>query len=117
MDGPPGIGCPVIASLTGATMVLVVTEPTVSGEHDLERVLALTRHFELPSAVCVNKWDLNPELTARIEAGARRAGVRPLGRIRYDPAVTLAQLQERSVVETSAAAAADIRDVWDRLGF
>ena len=59
VDGPPGIGCPVIASVTGASLVLVVTEPTVSGEHDLERVLSLTRHFDIPAAVCVNKWDLN----------------------------------------------------------
>ena len=60
-DGPPGIGCPVIASVTGASLVLAVTEPTVSGEHDLKRVLSLARHFSIPALVCVNKWDINPE--------------------------------------------------------
>jgi len=116
VDGPPGIGCPVIASVTGATLVLAVTEPTVSGEHDLERVLSLTRHFNIPAAVCVNKWDLNAEMTERIEAKARRAGARIAGRIRYDRAVTLAQMQERAVVEIEAPCVEDIQHVWNELG-
>jgi MinD superfamily P-loop ATPase len=115
VDGPPGIGCPVIASVTGASSVLVVTEPTVSGEHDMERVLALARHFTIPASVCVNKWDLNGDMTERIEDKARRTGVRVAGRIRYDRAVTAAQMQERAVVETDADAAQDIRDIWERL--
>jgi len=116
IDGPPGIGCPVIASVTGASLVLVVTEPTVSGEHDLERVLSLTRHFNIPTAVCVNKWDLNPEMTERIEGIARRSGARIAGRVRYDPSVTRAQMQEKSPVETDAPCAQDIREVWEYLG-
>jgi len=116
VDGPPGIGCPVIASVTGASLVLAVTEPTVSGEHDLERVLSLTRHFGMPAAVCVNKWDLNPEMTDRIEDRAGRAGARIAGRVRYDSAVTLAQMQERAVVELDAPAAADVRRLWGNLG-
>jgi len=116
VDGPPGIGCPVIASVTGATLVLAVTEPTVSGEHDLERVLALTRHFSISAAVCVNKWDLNADMTERIEDKARRAGARIAGRIRYDRAVTLAQMRERAVVETEAPCVKDIRHVWRELG-
>jgi MinD superfamily P-loop ATPase len=116
VDGPPGIGCPVIASVTGASLVLAVTEPTVSGEHDLDRVLSLARHFEIPAAVCVNKWDLNPEMTERIEEAARRAGARVAGRIRYDRAVTLAQMRMQAVVETDAPSAEDIRKVWDELG-
>lgn len=116
VDGPPGIGCPVIASLTGATDVLAVTEPTVAGEHDLERVLSLARHFEIPAAVCVNKWDLNPEMTEKIEEQARRAGARVVGRIRYDRAVTLAQMRERAVVEIEAPCAEDIRNIWKQLG-
>ncbi len=115
VDGPPGIGCPVIASLTGAMQALVVTEPTVSGEHDLERILALTRHFDMPVAVCVNKWDLNPEMTERIEEKARRLGARTAGRIRYDTAVTQAQLQAKAVVETDAPSASDIRQLWENL--
>jgi MinD superfamily P-loop ATPase len=105
----------VIASVTGATFVLAVTEPTVSGEHDLERVLSLTRHFNISTAICVNKWDINPEMTERIENKARRAGVQVAGRVRYDRAVTLAQMQERAVVETEAPCAQDIRRIWQQL--
>jgi MinD superfamily P-loop ATPase len=115
VDGPPGIGCPVIASLTGASMVLAVTEPSVSGEHDLERVLSLAKHFSLPAAICVNKWDLNPDMTGRIEDKARRSGAHIAGRIRYDRAVTLAQMQEKAVVETDAPCVEDITRLWKNL--
>jgi MinD superfamily P-loop ATPase len=115
VDGPPGIGCPVISSLTGASQVLVVTEPTVSGEHDLERVLALTKHFSIPTEVCVNKWDVNPAMTERIERKARETGARVVERIRYDSAVTTAQLRELAVVETDAPSAEDIQQVWEQL--
>ena len=107
---------PVIAPVTGATFVLADTESTVSGEHDLERVLSLTRHFNTPAAVCVNKWDLNAEMTERIEDKARKAGARIAGRIRYDRAVTLAQMQGLAVVETEAPCVEDIQHVWNELG-
>lgn len=117
IDGPPGIGCPVIASVTGASLVLIVTEPTVSGEHDLERVLALAKHFRIPAAVCVNKWDLNPENTERIEEKARRSGAKIAGRISYNPVVTQAQMQEQAVVELENAGACteEIRQLWEEL--
>ncbi len=115
VDGPPGIGCPVISSITGASRVLVVTEPTVSGEHDLERVLALAKHFSIPTAVCVNKWDINPEMTERIEKMAREADARIVGRIRYDGGVTKSQLRQLAVVETDTPSAEDIRCVWEQL--
>ena len=115
-DGPPGIGCPVIATITGASQVLAVTEPTVSGEHDLARVLSLARHFDVPVAVCVNKWDINPERAARIEKIAVETGARIAGRIRYDRMVTAAQIQAKAVVEMDAPSAADIRCVWEMLG-
>lgn len=114
-DGPPGIGCPVIASLTGASHVLVVTEPTISGAHDLERVLKLTNHFEIPASICVNKWDLNPEMTERIEGHSRELGATVVGRIRYDRGVTTAQVQGKSVVEIDTPSAEDIRAVWSAL--
>jgi MinD superfamily P-loop ATPase len=95
---------------------LIVTEPTVSGEHDLERVLSLTRHFGMPAAVCVNKWDLNSEMKDRIEDKARGAGAWIAGRVRYDRAVTLAQIQERAVVETDAPSVEDVRHIWNQLG-
>ena len=111
-DGPPGIGCPVIASLSGVSLAVVITEPTVSGLHDLQRLLALARHFSVPTAVCVNKWDINPQQTERIEAAAHAAGAEILGRIRYDRMVTQAQLQQKAVVELNAAAGDDIRVIW-----
>lgn len=114
VDGPPGIGCPVIASITGASAVLIVTEPTVAGVHDLERVLTLCRHFRIPAAVCVNKWDLNQGMTERIEALAREKGARVTDRIPYDQTVTLAQVQARAVVEIGGPAAQAVRQVWER---
>ena len=116
VDGPPGIGCPVIASITGADAVLVVTEPTRSGEHDLRRVLELARHFRIPSWVCVNKYDINPELTVRIEDEARRVGTEVAGRIPWDPSVTRAQLAGTSVVEYGDGIAANcIKTIWEKL--
>ncbi|OPZ31449.1 MAG: Electron transport complex subunit RsxB [Lentisphaerae bacterium ADurb.BinA184] len=116
VDGPPGVGCPVIASLTGASQVLIVTEPTLSGAHDLRRVMELAAHFRIPAAVCVNKWDLNPDMTARIEAETQAAGGVVAGRIRYDRSVTAAQVAGQAVVEmTGAPAAADIAEVWARV--
>ncbi len=113
IDGPPGIGCPVIAALTGASLVLVVTEPTRSGEHDLARVLDLTRHFKISAMVCVNKWDINPDQAAEIERRAVQAGASIAGRIRYDRGVTAAQLAGKSFVELDpAGAAADLKTVW-----
>ncbi len=115
VDGPPGIGCPVIASLSEATGVLAVTEPTPSGRHDLERVLELCHHFKVPAAVCVNKWDLHPELTAAIEALARDHRAEVVGRIPYDLTVTAAQVEGRPVVELGGPAADQIAAVWARL--
>ncbi len=115
VDGPPGIGCPVIASVTGASMVLVITEPTVSGEHDLERVLALTKHFNIPTAVCVNKWDLNPGMTRRIERKAVDAQATIAGRVRFDAAVTTAQINALATVEEECDAADDIRELWENM--
>lgn len=115
VDGPPGVGCPVIASLTGASAVLVVTEPTPAGAHDLARVLELAGHFKVPAAVCVNRWDLHPEGTDTIEAQARRSGASVAGRVRYDPQVTAAQVAAVSVVEHGGGAADDIVGLWASL--
>jgi MinD superfamily P-loop ATPase len=60
-DGPPGIGCPVISSLSGASMAVIITEPTISGIHDMKRVIEVCQHFDIPVIVCINKYDLNPE--------------------------------------------------------
>ena len=116
IDGSPGIGCPVIASVTGADLVLVVTEPTLSGLHDLKRVTDLTRHFGIQTMVCINKWDLNAEMSSDIEARVRLRGLDLAGRIRYDPAVTEAQVQRKTIVEyRQGGSAADIHAVWNKL--
>jgi len=113
VDGSPGIGCPVIASITGADLVLVITEPTLSGRHDLLRVAELTAHFRIPTIVCVNKWDLNPEITEQIEGEAQEHGVKTAGRIRYDSAITEAQILKTSVVEyTGGGVSDDIKFLW-----
>ncbi len=115
VDGPPGIGCPVIASITGTNGILVVTEPTVSGMHDLERVLGLAAHFALPAYLCVNKWDLNEEMTENIEKMAADLGCISVGRIRYDNAVTSAQVAFKTVIEHGGEAAEDIKEIWKNL--
>jgi MinD superfamily P-loop ATPase len=121
IDGPPGIGCPVIASLTGASHVLLVTEPTLSGLHDLERVLELAGHFRIPASIVINKHDLNPIMTKRIEETGRRSGAAVLGRIDYDDSVTKAQIEAKPVVDLAGSTAAlQIRHLWqamkDRMG-
>ncbi len=116
IDGPPGTGCPVIASISGVDAVLVVTEPTLSGEHDLLRVLQLANHFKIPAFICVNKWDINPEMTARIEDASGKAGATVLGRIPYDASITQAQIQGLSIVEfNDGAAATAIKTLWESI--
>ena len=112
-DGSPGIGCPVIASVTGADLVVAVTEPTCSGLHDVQRVIDLTGHFGIPTLLCVNKWDIHPEMTERIERETAGRGVQTAGRVRYDPAVTRAQIMKASIVEyTGGAITGDVQAVW-----
>jgi len=115
IDGPPGVGCPVIASVTGATDVLVVTEPTLSGIHDLERVLSLANHFRIKSLVCINKFDLNPEMSEKIENIAKDLGAKVIGKIRYDNLVTKAQIEAKTIVELNIPSSQDIIDMWEKL--
>ncbi len=112
IDGPPGLACPTMAALTGCSHALIVIEPTMSGLHDLDRILALTRHFEVPTSVCVNKWDIDAEKSAIIERRVRATGGHFAGRVRYDRGITQAQMRARTAVEDGAASADDIRSVW-----
>jgi MinD superfamily P-loop ATPase len=113
IDGSPGIGCPVIASITGADLAVIVVEPTVSGLHDLRRVADLIKHFGIPGMVCVNKWDLNPQVADDIEQFAAQIGLLSAGRVRYDRAVTDAQVARKTVVEhTTDGIAKEIHEVW-----
>jgi MinD superfamily P-loop ATPase len=115
VDGSPGIGCPVIASLAGAHLVLAVTEPTVSGRHDLDRVLQVVRQFRLPFAVIVNKADLNQELAGVIAREAQDAGALFTHTVEYDPSVTRAQVAGVDVVTYGGPAAAAIETIWDEV--
>ena len=99
IDGPPGIGCPVTASLAGVDLILAVTEPTLSGIHDLERILKLSEHFKIPSAVCVNKFDINLENTDRIVAYCEKNGSKIIGKIPYEPKVVEALVNRKTVME------------------
>jgi MinD superfamily P-loop ATPase len=112
-DGSPGIGCPVIASLTAAQLALIVVEPTKSGLHDFRRVAQLIRQLDVPGLIVVNKADLNREMAAALEDEAARLGIASAGSIPYDLDVTRAQVARRAVVEASSGPAASaIRDVW-----
>jgi len=112
-DGSPGIGCPVIASLTGASLALFIVEPTASGQHDFVRVAELASQLGVPGILAVNKADLNEEVTRSLERLAAQRGMSVVGRIPYDRAVTHAQIARQSVVEASdGPAARAIRNVW-----
>ena len=115
IDGPPGIGCPVIASVSGSDAVLVVSEPTMSGKHDLERVLKLALHFKVPAYVCINKADINNDMSDQIEALAKELEAKPVGRVNFNSIVTEAQVAGKTVVEFAAESqtANEITHIWN----
>jgi MinD superfamily P-loop ATPase len=116
VDGPPGIGCPVIAASSGADLVLHVVEPTVSGVHDLERILATTDHFGVQSLVVINKADLNPSRSDEIAVFCTKQGVELAGRIPYDTVVTEAMVQGHPVTEhTDGPVTEALQEVWGRV--
>lgn len=100
-DGPPGIGCPVISSLSGANLALLVTEPTLSGIHDLERVIGTCQHFGVPAVVCINKYDINEENSRVIEGNCKRLGAEVISKIPFDNVVTEALVHGVPVIEYS----------------
>jgi MinD superfamily P-loop ATPase len=99
IDGPPGIGCPVIASVTGVDLVLVVVEPTLSGIHDMERILGLAKHFKIPAIACINKYDINLDNTKAIQDHCERNGVEVAGMIPFDSKVVDALVHRKSIIE------------------
>jgi len=116
VDGPPGIGCPVIASVTGSNAVLIVTEPTLSGLHDLERVGGLAAHFKIPTFACVNKFDLNEEMSNQIAEYCASKNIGFVGRIPYDTEVTYAMVASQSIVEFSDGHVSKaIRKIWHKV--
>lgn len=116
IDGSPGIGCPVIASLAGADAVLVVAEPTLSGIHDMERVIGLAHHFGIEVFVVINKYDLNHEMSNRIESFCADNRITLTGKILYDPLITKALVNRQNIVEYSKGEVANqMRDIWEKV--
>ena len=116
-DGPPGIGCPVIAAIGGATALVIVVEPTVSGIHDMERVVDLAAHFRVPGMVIVNKYDLNVEMTETIEKLAVKRNIAVLGRVPFDPVFTRSMVQGQTLFEYGAETPTRqvVRDIWAKI--
>jgi len=116
-DGPPGIGCPVIASMGQANAVLIVSEPTVSGIHDLERVAQLAAHFKIPAMVCVNKYDLNHDQTRAIKDLAKENNITFVGQIPFDKNFTESMIQGKNIIETDKKSQASraVRKIWENV--
>jgi MinD superfamily P-loop ATPase len=115
-DGPPGIGCPVISSLSGASLALLVTEPTLSGMHDLDRVLDVCKHFGIRAMVCINKYDLNGKNSEQIESQCLKRGVEIAGKVPFDNIVTESIVLGVPVVEHySGKVAQEIKSIWRTL--
>lgn len=114
-DGSPGVGCPVISSLSGASLAVTVVEPTPSGRHDFERVAALCDHFRIPVAVLINKADLNPHEEAAIREVAAARGYTVVGSLPFDPAVTGSMIRRKALTETDMPLAATLADIWERV--
>jgi len=117
IDGPPGIGCPVIAALTGVDLALVVTEPTLSGIHDLERVLDLADHFKVKALVVINKYDINLDNVRAIEKICKDKKIELIGKIPYDKTVGQALLEEKNIIEydENSIVAKEIKTIWQKI--
>ncbi|MHA1156191.1 MAG: (4Fe-4S)-binding protein, partial [Candidatus Heimdallarchaeota archaeon] len=113
VDGSPGIGCPVIASITGVDLALIVVEPTLSGIHDLERVLDVTIHFGVKALVCINKSDLNERITNKIEKFCKENDILLAGKIPYDTIVPQSIIAYKSILEMPENSVAnEIKEIW-----
>ena len=116
-DGPPGIGCPVIASVGGASALLIIAEPTVSGLHDMERVAQLAAHFKVPGMLSVNKFDLNLDQTRNIEKLAKKLGISVLGNIPFDPIFVKSMIQGQNIFEYNkdSATSEAVKQIWRKI--
>ena len=115
IDGSPGIGCPVIASVSGMDLVLVVAEPSVSGLSDLRRLMKTAGTFEVKMAVCVNKWNQSPEKAAEIERFCRENGIPFVGKIPYDPAASQAVNDGRSIASVDCPASRALKNIYNEV--
>ncbi len=116
IDGPPGIGCPVISAISGTDLVLIVTEPTLSGIHDMERILSVADHFNIPAVVCINKFDINHKNTQIIEKYCEKNGLEVVGKIPYDETPTKAMIQEKTIIEFSDGNFSNkVINIWENI--
>lgn len=116
VDGPPGIGCPVISAVTGADSALIVAEPGAAGVHDLKRIVETTAHFDVPTVVCINKADIHPDGSAEIESFCLGRDIEIVGKIPFDDAVTTAMVEGLPVTARgNGPAAEEIHRLWRRL--
>jgi len=114
IDGPPGIGCPAIASISGIDVGVIVTEPTVSGIHDMKRVLRLLAHFNVLPLVCINKYDINKGNTQKISGFCKKHNINVVGKLPFDPIITKAMVSEKTVIEYSpeSIVSKNIEEMW-----
>jgi len=116
IDGPPGIGCPVMASVAGVDMLLAISEPTLSGMHDLNRVLDLSRHFQIPARVCINKFDINPAIADEIEGICQNKGAEVIAKLPFDPCVVHSLVNRKTVIDYPCGEVTiRITDMWERI--
>ena len=115
IDGSPGIGCVVISTITGCQQVLVVTEPSQSGKHDLERVLKVTGHFKIPTQVIINKWDINTEVSQEIENACLQSEISVIGKIPFDPMVPKAIALGHPITRYETPAGGALREIWSKI--
>ncbi len=116
VDGPPGIGCPVIASITGVDLVMAVTEPTISAISDLERVLSLARHFKIEPVVLINKFDINLENTRNITKFCEREDIEMVGQVPFDNTFTQAMIEGKTIVEfANSDLGEEIKSIWEKI--
>ena len=117
IDGPPGIGCPVISSLTGTHLAVIVTEPTPAGAHDLKRIVELTNHFQIKTAVVVNKSDINASYVEATRQLCKDNGLVYLGEIPYEPKITEAQKEAKTILDFApqCVASGAIREIHTKL--
>jgi MinD superfamily P-loop ATPase len=113
-DGPPGVGCPVIASIGGASAILIISEPTIAGRHDMERVVQLAEHFKVPAMMCINKYDLNLDMTRELEIFAEQKKISCLGKIAFDQEFTKAMIQAQTIFEynENSGVASALKKIW-----
>lgn len=117
LDGPPGIGCPVISTITGVNKVVVVTEPTISGLSDMQRVLEIVRKFNMESFVIINKFDLNRDMSNQIDSWCDSAGVKVIGHLPFDPRMAEAMIQGKSITEYNSGSeiSKKINKIWESI--